>query len=202
MSVVRLIVSYSIGVSFPSRFAVAGGGRSFRSRSSWPVGVPAEWSTADGPERSSVEARRRIPSRRCPLTRRPFPSIRSVRGAGAIQRTGGTGIGSRGPSAPRSLPGGVPARHSPARPPPVRISFASPSSSRRSCRERRPSLHRGRASPQLLGCSVMSVSQSSFGASAAKSRSTRSSWTGGPGFRFRPRFLENTDQMPWSPHKR
>src|SRR5687768_13289215 len=36
----------------------------------------------------------------------------------------------------------------------------------------------------------MSVNHSSFGAVAVKSRSTRSSGTGGPGFRFRPRFLE------------
>ncbi len=41
----------------------------------------------------------------------------------------------------------------------------------------------------------MSVSHSSFGAAAVKSRSTRSSWTGGPGLRFRPRFFENTDQI-------
>ena len=37
--------------------------------------------------------------------------------------------------------------------------------------------------PSLVRCSVMSVSHSSFGASAVKSRSTRSSWTGGPGRR-------------------
>lgn len=42
----------------------------------------------------------------------------------------------------------------------------------------------------------MSVSHSSFGAIAVKSRSTKPSWTGGPGLRFRPRFFEKTDQIP------
>jgi len=48
----------------------------------------------------------------------------------------------------------------------------------------------------------MSVSHSSFGAALVKSRSTRSSWTGGPGLRFRPRLFEKTDQIPWSLDKR
>jgi hypothetical protein len=48
----------------------------------------------------------------------------------------------------------------------------------------------------------MPVSHSSFLAAAVKSRSARSSWTGGPGLRFRPRFFENTNQMPWSLHSR
>src|SRR5687768_5795398 len=34
------------------------------------------------------------------------------------------------------------------------------------------------------------------------SRWTRSSWTGGPGLRLRPRFLANTDQIPCSEHSR
>lgn len=38
-----------------------------------------------------------------------------------------------------------------------------------------------------MGCSVMSVSHSRFGPVAVKSRSTRSSCTGGPGFLDRPR---------------
>ena len=36
--------------------------------------------------------------------------------------------------------------------------------------------------PSFVRCSVMSASHSWFGACAVKSRPTRSSWTGGPGF--------------------
>jgi hypothetical protein len=48
----------------------------------------------------------------------------------------------------------------------------------------------------------MSISHSSFAAAAVKSRSTKSFCTGGRGLRFGPRFFENTDQIPWSLHKR
>lgn len=41
--------------------------------------------------------------------------------------------------------------------------------------------------PSAVQCSVMSVSHSSFGPTAVKSRSTRSSCTGGPALRCRPR---------------
>lgn len=41
--------------------------------------------------------------------------------------------------------------------------------------------------PSPVQCSVMSVSHSSFGLLAVKSRSTRSSCTGGPGVRLSPR---------------
>ncbi len=54
--------------------------------------------------------------------------------------------------------------------------------------------------PSAVECSVMSVNHSSFGAAAVKSRYTMSSWTGGPGLRFRLRFLENTDQIRCSRH--
>ena len=48
-------------------------------------------------------------------------------------------------------------------------------------------------------CSVMSVSQSRFAASAVNSRRTRSSWTGGPGRRPFPRLrLPNADHQPLS----
>ncbi len=43
--------------------------------------------------------------------------------------------------------------------------------------------------PSLVQCSVMSPSHSWFGASAVKSRLTRSSWTGGPTFFPLPDFL-------------
>ena len=41
--------------------------------------------------------------------------------------------------------------------------------------------------PSVVGCSVMSVSHNRFGVVAVNVRSTRSSWTGGPGVRLRPR---------------
>jgi len=48
----------------------------------------------------------------------------------------------------------------------------------------------------------MSVSQSWSPQVAVKLRSTRSSWTGGPALRVRPRFLAKTDQMPYSDQMR
>ncbi len=43
--------------------------------------------------------------------------------------------------------------------------------------------------PSAVGCSVMSVSHFTFGASAVKSLRTKSSCTGGPALRLRPFFL-------------
>ena len=41
--------------------------------------------------------------------------------------------------------------------------------------------------PSVVGCSVMSVSHNRFGVVAVNARSTKSSWTGGPDIRLRPR---------------
>ena len=41
--------------------------------------------------------------------------------------------------------------------------------------------------PSTVGCSVMSVSHNRFGVVAVNARSTKSSWTGGPEVRLRPR---------------
>jgi hypothetical protein len=48
----------------------------------------------------------------------------------------------------------------------------------------------------------MSVSQVTLGAVAVNFRSTRSSCTGAPALRFRPRFLANTDQIRCCEHSR
>jgi hypothetical protein len=48
----------------------------------------------------------------------------------------------------------------------------------------------------------MSVSHNRFGAVAVNSRSTRSSCTGGPALRVRPRFFAKTDQIRCWEHSR
>ncbi|WP_370891584.1 GNAT family N-acetyltransferase [Janibacter sp. GXQ6167] len=50
-----------------------------------------------------------------------------------------------------------------------------------------------------MGCSVRSVSHNRFGPAAVKSRSTRSSCTGGPGFFHRPRARAGAETIrAWS----
>jgi IS30 family transposase len=55
---------------------------------------------------------------------------------------------------------------------------------------------------QVVGCSVMSVTQIRFGLAAVELRSTRSSCTGGPALRDRPRRLANTDHRRCWEHSR
>lgn len=62
------------------------------------------------------------------------------------------------------------------------------------------------SSPSPVRCSLISVSHTVFGASAVNlwvvrpwwsTLARRSSWTGGPALRFRPRFLACTDHSRW-----
>jgi hypothetical protein len=48
----------------------------------------------------------------------------------------------------------------------------------------------------------MSVSQIVLGVGAVNRRSTKSSWTGGPALRLRPRFLAKIDQIRCWEHSR
>lgn len=56
--------------------------------------------------------------------------------------------------------------------------------------------------PSPVQCSVMSVSQTSSRDSAVKFRSTKSSPTGAPGFRYLPFFRVMTDLIPAMLHNR
>jgi len=49
---------------------------------------------------------------------------------------------------------------------------------------------------------IKSVSHNTLGLVAVNTRSTRSSWTGGPTLRDRPRFLANTEKISCAEHNR
>ena len=141
--------------------------------------------------------------------RRPGPSIRPGRGGAARPGTSGTGIAIPGRSGPRSR-----------RRRPTRAATALSEGV-----DGEPGLHpvadgvahdpagvdvldRAQVELALAGGVLGDVGQPQLvrRRSAVKSRSTRSSWAGGPGFLpFLPRFLPNTLHQPWSradpPHR-